>query len=259
MSVWAGVRRDGSGFVASADWPAAFHELRVFLLAVRREPVDVKELRQGAVDGGAVEPRQSGGPAVYRDESAWKEYQDNAIRADWTRALEPGISERVDRPRLTSNSAQSVQRASHQPPAEGQGPPPLQNPVFEQPLQQPSQIAQGAWHQETVSPALGGYCPVELVKNERWIKGDSRLVEVYQGTTYVFSSAVQRECFLIDPERYIPAFSGRDPVLMRDHNQQVPGRLEHCATYNGRLYMFSSASSLARFQKEPQRYASPVR
>jgi hypothetical protein len=37
--------------------PAGFEELRILLLTVLRKPVDVQELRQGAFDGGFVEPQ----------------------------------------------------------------------------------------------------------------------------------------------------------------------------------------------------------
>jgi len=37
--------------------PASFEKLRILLLAVVREPVDVQELCQGALDGGIVEPQ----------------------------------------------------------------------------------------------------------------------------------------------------------------------------------------------------------
>jgi YHS domain-containing protein len=208
---------------------------------------------------GALNRQPSGRSSIYRDESAQREPQGSTIQANWTQALEPGFRGGVEAQRLTSTTAQNVRPATHQAPTETSGRGPVSNPVFEEPLQQPTHIAQAASHQASRQVALDGYCPVELGKNERWVKGDARWTEVYQGVAYMFSSPVQRECFLIDPERYVPAFSGRDPVLLMDSSQSAPGRLEHCATYNGRLYMFSSASSLARFHQQPQRYASPVR
>ena len=72
--------------------------------------------------------------------------------------------------------------------------------------------------------------------------------------TFCFSNEMQRECFLVDPERYVPAYSGSDAVLLIDGNRAVPGKVDFCVTYDGRLYMFSSAESLAKFRQEPKRY-----
>lgn len=104
------------------------------------------------------------------------------------------------------------------------------------------------------SLALGGFCPVELIKNERWVPGDPACTVVYQGKTYAFSSPIQRECFLVDPDRYAPAFGGADPVVLEEQGREAPGRAEFCVTYDGRLYMFTDAASLARFRQSPERY-----
>jgi YHS domain-containing protein len=105
---------------------------------------------------------------------------------------------------------------------------------------------------------MNGYCPVELIKNDRWLKGDSRWSEVYQGVTYLFSNPVQRECFRVDPERYVPAYAGHDAVLMLEEHRNVPGQLENSVSCDGRLYMFSNSATLARFRQDPQRYAMPT-
>jgi len=66
------------------------------------------------------------------------------------------------------------------------------------------------------------------------------------------------ECFLVDPERYVPAFGGNDPVLMIEQRQNVPGKVDHCASFDGRLYMFSNPATLGRFRQDPRRYILPV-
>src|SRR5580700_11437529 len=54
-------RRGAFGFVVYFDLrygtTAGFEERRIRLIAIRREPIDVKELRQRALDGGVVEPQ----------------------------------------------------------------------------------------------------------------------------------------------------------------------------------------------------------
>jgi YHS domain-containing protein len=103
---------------------------------------------------------------------------------------------------------------------------------------------------------LDGYCPVELVTHELWEPGDPRWSVVHQGRTYLLSGLNPYRLFRGNPERYAPVHAGADPVLALDENCRVPGRTDACVTYKGRLYMFSSQASLARFQEDPKRYAA---
>jgi YHS domain-containing protein len=104
--------------------------------------------------------------------------------------------------------------------------------------------------------AMEGYCPVELGREGRWTPGDVRWTAVYKGWTYRFSGARQRQQFLADPESFAPVNSCNDPVLSVDQNRAVAGQVAHCAVYDGRLYMFSSAATQERFNRNPQRYAT---
>jgi YHS domain-containing protein len=61
--------------------------------------------------------------------------------------------------------------------------------------------------------------------------------------------------FLANPDRYTPVLSGRDAVLAVEQGREVPGSTEFCVVYDDRLYMFSSAESIARFRQDPNRYA----
>jgi YHS domain-containing protein len=188
--------------------------------------------------------------------------EEGKIRADWTRVLEPGFRGEADRPRLTQSSAPParpqpnmgpVRQAAHQA-ADLPGRSAVQRPVFEQAAGQPNQVAPASWQPENRPAMLDGYCPVDLGKNERWSKGDPRWNATFQGMTFYFSSAMQRECFLVDLERYVPAYSGSDAVLLIEGNRAVPGKVDFCVSYAGRIYMFSSAESLAKFRQEPKRY-----
>jgi len=106
------------------------------------------------------------------------------------------------------------------------------------------------------SVALGGYCPVELSSNGRWVSGDLRFTVVYQGWIYRLSGTEQRRQFLADPDRFAPVNSSNDVVLSVDKNCSVPGQPAYCATYNNRLYMFSSQATQAEFNRNPERYAA---
>ena len=52
--------------------------------------------------------------------------------------------------------------------------------------------------------------------------------------------------------------AGNDPVWNVDHNRFVEGRTDFCVVYDGRLYMFTEAATLARFRQDPKRYAATV-
>ena len=118
----------------------------------------------------------------------------------------------------------------------------------------PTAAAEGtSVHLPTV--ALGGYCPVELLQNGQWIRGDLRWTVVHNGRIYRFSGAEQRQQFLADPQSFAPANFGMDPVLSLEEHRGVEGQVTYCATYNGRLYMFSSAATQSKFNLQPERYA----
>jgi YHS domain-containing protein len=104
------------------------------------------------------------------------------------------------------------------------------------------------------SVALAGYCPVELSENGRWVLGDLRWTVVHQGWIYRLSGAEQRRQFLANPDRFAPVNSGNDAVLSLTESRSVPGQTAHCAIYNNRLYMFSSAATQAEFNRNPERY-----
>jgi YHS domain-containing protein len=103
---------------------------------------------------------------------------------------------------------------------------------------------------------LGGYCPVELVENEKWVPGTTRWKATHQGRTYLLSGPGEYQRFVTNPSRYCPVLAGMDPVLATDENRQVFGQTDFCVVYDGRLYMFAGEQSLARFHQNPKRYAA---
>lgn len=118
--------------------------------------------------------------------------------------------------------------------------------------------SQATAHSVADTPALGGYCPVELLENEGWVKGEARFAVEYAGKTYFCAGATQKRRFQTNPERYVPVCNGQDPVLLLDQQARVDGRIEHCVVYDGQLYVFSGVTSLARFRANPQYYARAV-
>jgi len=106
--------------------------------------------------------------------------------------------------------------------------------------------------------ALDGYCPVQLTEKERWVLGNRRWGVRHEGRTYLFAGPEEQSRFYADPDRYAPAMSGDDLVALVDQGQRVPGRREHGAWFEGRVYLFSSEAALQKFSTAPERYVSAV-
>lgn len=108
------------------------------------------------------------------------------------------------------------------------------------------------------NPPLGldGYCPVEVLEKERWVRGDPRYGVIHRGRTYLFRGPAEANRFYADPDRYAPVLSGIDVVVAVEENRQVPGKREYGAWYGGRMYLFSSETSFRKFDQDPGRYAA---
>lgn len=104
--------------------------------------------------------------------------------------------------------------------------------------------------------ALDGYCAVSLAEKERWVRGNPRFGVIHQGRTYLFAGPEEARRFYNDPDRYAPVASGDDIVILADHGQRVPGRREHGAWYEGRVYLFADETSYKKFAADPARYAT---
>lgn len=69
----------------------------------------------------------------------------------------------------------------------------------------------GEGHQSAESRstlALDGYSPVSYIENNRAEKGNPAITTIYQDKLYSFTNAAQRDQFLANPDRYLPAFGG---------------------------------------------------
>jgi YHS domain-containing protein/thiol-disulfide isomerase/thioredoxin len=115
--------------------------------------------------------------------------------------------------------------------------------------------------QSPAAPSWGleGYCPVSLVDQSKWVKGDPRWGVVHRGRTYLFSSVDAKQRFWAQPDRYAPALAGIDPVLFTDSGQQVDGKRNHGVVYRDQVYLFSSEETLQRFWRSPENFAEQVR
>jgi YHS domain-containing protein len=110
---------------------------------------------------------------------------------------------------------------------------------------------------ETRSDQVGfmGFCPVTLRDRKILEDGCAEFASVQQGVTITFASAEAKAAFDAEPERYLPAFGGRDIVLAAGH-LDVPGSLRHATYFQNRLYLFRSEQTCRLFVADPARYVS---
>lgn len=105
---------------------------------------------------------------------------------------------------------------------------------------------------------LGGFCPVAMMRDKKWLKGSEEFVGSYDGVDYFFQSAEEREAFFASPKQFIPGLHGCDPVELQRGRRAETGAIELGAFYRGRLFFFSSQHNRQLFQSNPAWYAESV-
>ncbi len=103
--------------------------------------------------------------------------------------------------------------------------------------------------------SLDGNCPVCLVKNDEFVRGQPEYVSVYDGRRYLFPSPQQKQMFDAAPAAFAPAMGGNCTVCKVEMGKDVRGTADFHVVHNGRLYLFPSAKQKQTFQSNPSRYA----
>ena len=103
--------------------------------------------------------------------------------------------------------------------------------------------------------ALGGACPVCLVKIDKVVPGKPEFASIYDGRRYLFPGPQQKQMFDANPAAFVPAMHGNCTVCKVEMNKDVPGTAEYHLTYKDRLYVFPSEKQLKMFKADPGRYA----
>ena len=105
---------------------------------------------------------------------------------------------------------------------------------------------------------LGGYCPVAMMRDKKWLKGSEEFVGSFDGVDYFFQSAEEREVFFASPMQFIPGLHGCDPVELQRGRRAETGAIELGAFYRGRLFFFTSQFNRQLFQNNPAWYAESI-
>lgn len=86
--------------------------------------------------------------------------------------------------------------------------------------------------------ALQGYDPVAYILQNKAVKGTKDLAVAYQGATYYFASAANKEEFKKNPARYEPEYGGWCAYAMGEKGEKVSVDPKTFKIVGGKLYLF---------------------
>ena len=84
--------------------------------------------------------------------------------------------------------------------------------------------------------ALQGYDPVAYFTDGQPVKGSKEFSTEYNGATFQFASAANRDAFLADPSAYAPQYGGYCAWAMAD-GKYAKGDAKHWKIVDGKLYL----------------------
>lgn len=86
--------------------------------------------------------------------------------------------------------------------------------------------------------AIQGYDPVAYFTQNKAVEGSKQLSAVFEGVTYRFSSAANKELFVKDPKKYEPQYGGWCAYAMGATGEKVEVDPKTFKILNGKLYLF---------------------
>jgi YHS domain-containing protein len=86
--------------------------------------------------------------------------------------------------------------------------------------------------------AIDGYDPVAYFKSNKAVKGNKNMAAYFQGATYYFSTAENKNAFLQNPQAYEPQYGGWCAYAMGHDGDKVSIDPETFKIINGKLYLF---------------------
>jgi YHS domain-containing protein len=89
--------------------------------------------------------------------------------------------------------------------------------------------------------AIEGYDPVTYFTLGKAMEGKKSNSLTYEGVTYYFSSATNKELFNKDPRKYEPQYGGWCAYALGEKNEKVDIDPETFKIINGKLYLFFNA------------------
>lgn len=108
--------------------------------------------------------------------------------------------------------------------------------------------------------AMEGYCPVTVIEQGRWERGNPAFGVIHLGQLYLFADAAAKKKFQDAPQRYTPVLNGIDVVKFFDQRVVVQGSREWGYTdpLYGRMFLFADEASMNHFYLHFERYTKPA-
>lgn len=97
--------------------------------------------------------------------------------------------------------------------------------------------------------AVGGYDPVAYFTQGRPVEGSPEITTAYRGATWRFASAANREAFLVEPEKYAPAYGGYCSWAIAQ-GKLAKGDPKNWDIVEGRLYLNYNDDIQTRWRKD---------
>ncbi|MFD2523382.1 YHS domain-containing (seleno)protein [Emticicia soli] len=86
--------------------------------------------------------------------------------------------------------------------------------------------------------AIQGYDPVAYFNQNKALEGNKQFSANFEGVTYRFINAANKEAFLKDPKKYEPQYGGWCAYAMGATGEKVEIDPETFKVLNGKLYLF---------------------
>jgi YHS domain-containing protein len=100
--------------------------------------------------------------------------------------------------------------------------------------------------------AIKGYDPVSYFTDGKPIEGKPEYEMVFDDTRYRFASAQHLALFKSDPDRYAPQYAGSCAAGVA-LGVKVEAEPEHWLIVDGKLFVFSSASTVEQMRADPRK------
>ncbi|MEE9358919.1 MAG: YHS domain-containing (seleno)protein [Hyphomicrobium sp.] len=97
--------------------------------------------------------------------------------------------------------------------------------------------------------AVGGYDPVALFTDGKPVKGNKDLTTNYDGATWRFASAANRDAFQADPAKYAPQYGGYCAYAV-SKGSTAKGDPQAWTVHDGKLYLNYNKNVRAMWAKD---------
>ena len=104
---------------------------------------------------------------------------------------------------------------------------------------------------EKSGPAFNGLCIVSAVEGRELVNGTADNQIDYRGHTLYFSSTVNKERFLSEPDAFWPMLDGTCAVTLLESERRAEGSLEFAAVFRKRIWLFTSQEAMRAFLHDP--------